>query len=370
MEWLRVTRREAMTNKIWTGLVVIVVVAVGSWYLGKGALSGADGTVADASYRTTTIERRNISSTVLATGVIRPQVGAEVRVGSRVSGILNELHVTIGDLVPAGYLLAVLDPTEFQARRDQADAQLETAITERDFAALELERGRRLLAEEVITQAEFDSADRAFQVAAAQMRQAEAALESAEIQLGYTRITAPVGGVVASVSTQVGETVAASFASPTFVTIIDLDRLEVWAYVDETDIGRVEVGQLATFTVDTYLDTDFDGVVTAIQPAAEIIDNVVNYVTLIEIGVTNGKTLRPEMTTSVNIILEGRDDVLALPNGAVRRDSDGVFVYVPGPTGPERRVIRTGYRGSDFTEVLEGLEEGEMVIVGSVAIYN
>ncbi len=360
-----------MKRKTWTGLLVVVaVVAAGSWYLSRGALSGADGTVADATYRTTTIVRRSISSTVLATGVIRPRVGAEVRVGSRVSGILSELHVTIGDLVPAGHLLAVLDPTEFRARRNQAAAQLETATTEHDFAALELDRTRQLLEEEIITQAEYDTADRAFQTASTRVKQAEAALESAEIQLGYTRITAPIGGVVASVSTQVGETVAASFASPTFVTIIDLDRLEVWAYVDETDIGRVEVGQRAIFTVDTYLDTDFEGTVTAIQPAAEIIDNVVNYVTLIEIGPTNGKTLRPEMTTSVNIILEGRDDVLALPNGAVRRDSEGAFAYVPGPTGPERRAIRTGYRGVDFTEVLEGLEEGDEVVVGSVTNRN
>ena len=175
---------------------------------------------------------------------------------------------------------------------------------------------------------------------------------------------------MASVSTQVGETVAASFASPTFVTIIDLDRLEVWAYVDETDIGRVEAGQRATFTVDTYLDTEFSGVVTAIQPAAEIVDNVVNYVTLVEIGPTNGKTLRPEMTTSVNIVLEGRENVLSLPNGAVRRDADGAFAFVPGTIGPERRTIKTGYRGSDFTEVLEGLVEGDAVVVGSVATFN
>ena len=362
---------EAMTTKFWIGsFVIVVLAAVGYWVVGSGKLSGADAPATDASYRTKTVERRNIGSTVLATGVIRPRVGAEVQVGSRVSGILNELHVTIGDQVPAGFLLAVLDPTEFEARRNQATAQLETTITERDFAELELGRARQMLQEEVITQAEFDSAERSFNMAAAQVRQAEAALESAEIQLGYTRITAPIGGVVASVSTQVGETVAASFASPTFVTIIDLERLEVWAYVDETDIGRVEVGQRAAFTVDTYLDTEFTGVVTAIQPAAEIVDNVVNYVTLIEIGRTNGRTLRPEMTTSVNIVIEGRDDVLVLPNGAVRRDSDGVFAYVPGMMGPERKAIRTGYRGSDFTEVLEGLEVGDTVIVGSVALQN
>jgi macrolide-specific efflux system membrane fusion protein len=208
--------------------------------------------------------------------------------------------------------------------------------------------------------------ERRQQVATANLAQADANLRAAQIQLDYTVIRAPVSGVVASVSTQVGETVAASFSSPTFVTIIDLDRLEIWAYVDETDIGRVAVGQDARFTVDTYPDTEFSGVVTAIQPKAEIIDNVVNYVTLIEIGPTEGNTLRPEMTTTVNILLEGVEDVIALPNGAVRRDSDGVFALVTGPDGPERRAVRTGYRGSDFTEVLEGLEEGAEVLIGAV----
>jgi macrolide-specific efflux system membrane fusion protein len=203
-------------------------------------------------------------------------------------------------------------------------------------------------------------------VATANLNQARANVRSAQIQQDYTVIRAPVSGVVASVSTQVGETVAASFASPTFVTIIDLDRLEIWAYVDETDIGRVEVGQAATFTVDTYLDTEFTGTVTAIQPKAEIIDNVVNYVTLIEIDGREGRTLRPEMTTTVNILLEGREGVLTLPNGAVRRDSEGIYALVAGSDGPQRRAIRTGHRGSDFTEVLEGLQEGEEVLVGSV----
>jgi len=358
---------DAMNTKIWTGLLVVLVVsAAGIWAFGRGALSGADSPPTEESYRTETVRRRQIGSTVIATGVIRPQVGAEVRVGSRVSGILKELHVTIGDHVPEGFLLAILDPTEFEAQRSEADARLETATAERNYWELELGRAREMLPEAVITQAEFDAIERSFNTAAAQVNQADAALESAEILLGFTRITAPIGGVVASVSTQVGETVAASFASPTFVTIIDLDRLEVWAYVDETDIGRVEVGQRATFTVDTYMGTDFTGTVTAIQPAAEIVDNVVNYVTLIEIGPTDGKTLRPEMTTTVNIQLDGRDDVLTIPNGAVRRDANGAFAYVPGPQGPVRRAIRTGFRGSAYTEVIDGLEDGEEVIVGSV----
>jgi len=347
--------------------LAVAILGVGVLWIWPGFLTDS-GLVSEAEsgWRTATVQRRDIGSTVLATGVIRPQVGAEVQVGSRASGILMRLNVTIGDQIRAGEVLAELDPTEFQARLDQALATLESAKVDERFAAVDLNRARELRASEAISRAELDGVERAHQVAGARLMQAEASTRAAEIQLGYTVIRAPVSGVVASVSTQVGETVAASFASPTFVTIIDLDRLEIWAYVDETDVGRVEVGQTATFTVDTYPDVEFTGSVTAIQPKAEIVDNVVNYVTLIEIGSLEGKVLRPEMTATVNIILEGREDVLTLPNGAVRRDSEGVFAYVLSLQGPERRTIRTGYRGRDFTEVVEGLAAEEEVIVGSV----
>lgn len=356
-------------KKIGMIVVALVVAAAAFWFLGgRSLLSEPAVTNGGSGYRTATLARRSIGSTVLATGVIRPQVGAEVQVGSRASGVLIQLHANIGDPVRAGQLLAVLDPTEFLARRDQAAAQLEAAKAEHAYAEVELERATQMLDAELIPQSQFDVSDRAFNMAVAQVRQLEATLQTAEIQLGYTRIHAPIAGVVAGVSTQVGETVAASFAAPTFVTIIDLDRLEVWAYVDETDIGRVEVGQTATFTVDTYTDTEFTGAVSAIQPRAEIIDNVVNYVTLLDIGDRQGKTLRPEMTTTVNIVIDGRENVVAIPNGAVRRDSEGQYAYLSGADGPVRRAIRTGYRGSSYTEVLEGLDAGDTVILGSVTV--
>jgi len=353
-------------KRIVQGVVLVAIVAASLWVWSALREPDPSSGVSESAYRTASVQRRDIRSTVLATGVIRPRVGAEVQVGSRVSGVLQTLNVSIGDRVDAGQVLARLDPTEFQARLDQANAALETAEVEERFARIDLDRARELRERGVIPQSELDAAERRSQVAAAGLSQARANTRSAQIQLDYTVIRAPVSGVVASVSTQVGETVAASFASPTFVTIIDLDRLEIWAYVDETDIGRVEVGQAAVFTVDTYLDTEFSGTVTAIQPKAEVIDNVVNYVTLVEIGDTQGKILRPEMTTTVNILLEGREGVLTLPNGAVRRDSQGVYALVEHPAGSQRRIIRTGYRGSDFTEVLEGLQEGDVVLVGSV----
>jgi macrolide-specific efflux system membrane fusion protein len=324
--------------------------------------SAADAGATPAT-RLARVERMDIGTTVLATGVIRPQVGAQVAVGSRVSGVLRRLHVTVGDRIESGQLLAELDPTEFEARIEQAHAALETAAVERDFARIQFERAEELIRAQVIAQTEHDDARRALMASEARVREAEATVRSAEIQLGHTRIRAPISGVVASVSTQVGETVAASFAAPTFVTIIDLDRLEVWAYVDETDIGRVEVGQRGTFTVDTYGATEFDAVVTAIQPQAEIQNNVVNYITVLEIGRSDGHVLRPEMTTTVNIALGQREGVVAVPNEAIRRDEGGAYVLVPAGDAAARRGVRTGVRGRTHTEVLDGLEAGDTVVL-------
>jgi HlyD family secretion protein len=290
----------------WAALFAgVLVLAAGGYTLAVKASprTGAAGEQAGEP-RAVTIQRRDIRSTVLATGVVRPKVGAEVQVGSRASGVLQRLHVTVGDRVTAGQLLAELDPTERQARVDQAAAQLATARATLAYATAEYERATPLVKGDVITRAEFDAVKRSFDMATAQMAETEALLRSAEIELGYTRIHAPIAGVVAGVATQVGETVAASFAAPTFVSIIDLDRLEVWAYVDETEIGRVDVGQTASFTVDTYPGVQFGATVYAIQPKAEIIDNVVNYVTRLEITDRQGRTLRPEMTTTVNIVVD------------------------------------------------------------------
>ncbi|HJU64045.1 MAG TPA: efflux RND transporter periplasmic adaptor subunit, partial [Gemmatimonadaceae bacterium] len=212
--------------------------------------------------------------------------------------------------------------------------------------------------------AELSAAQRTVETTRAGEREAIAALVAARVQLGYTSIRAPISGVVASVSTQEGETVAASFAAPTFLTIVDLSRLEVWAYVDETDIGRIEPGQRATFTVDSYADERFDGRVTAVRPAAELRDNVVNYITLIEMESSGSRLLRPEMSTRVNIVIEGRSAAVAVPNAAMRRDSSGSFVLVPTQDGVERRTVRAGFRGAEFSEVTSGVQPGERVVVG------
>ncbi len=247
------------------------------------------------------------ASVIKASGVIKPCVGAEVRVGSRLSGVVNRLHVQVGDPVSPGQRLAELDDRELLARLDEANANHRLALAELRYASSHLDRQRSIAAARVISAGDLDLAERAFAVAEQQVAAAKAAVDYAQTQLDYTVIDAPIGGVVASVATQEGETVSASFATPTFVTLIDLNRLEVWAYVDETDIGRIELGQCATFTVDTYGDASFAGTVTAIYPKAEIRDNVVNYIAVVRFEPQPGRTLRPDMTAFVRIALPADD---------------------------------------------------------------
>ncbi len=243
------------------------------------------------------------ASVIKASGVIKPCVGAEVRVGSRLSGVVKRLHVQVGDPVSSGQRLAELDDRELLAKLDEANANHRLALAELRYASSNLERQRSIAAARVISAGDLDLAERAFAVAEQKVAAMQAAAEYARVQLDYSVILAPIGGVVASVATQEGETVSASFTTPTFVTLIDLDRLEVWAYVDETDIGRIELGQHATFTVDTYGDASFAGTVTAIYPKAEIRDNVVNYIAVVRFEPQPGRILRPDMTAFVRIAL-------------------------------------------------------------------
>jgi HlyD family secretion protein len=323
---------------------------------------------ADGRLDVVRVVRRDLGYVVKATGVIKPMIGAEVRVGSRISGVVRRLFVRVGDRVRKGDLLAELDDRELVARRGEAAAALEVARANVSYTLADLRRRRELAAARLVSPSDLDLAERAYAVAEQQRTQAEASLEYATTQTGYARIHAPIAGVVASVSTQEGETVAASFATPTFVTLLDLSRLEVWAYVDETDIGRVRTGQRVHFTVDTYGDHEFRGQVSAVYPQAQIRDNVVNYVTVVKFRPPSDRTLRPEMTAAVRIALETRRQVLTLPLRAVRREAGRAFVWQPRGETFERRWIATGSRDDNYWEIVDGLEEGDEVTIGDVKV--
>lgn len=348
----------------WFGRILLVAVGLGVGWTFARRTEALGSTDPSGNWETAMVQRRDIGATVLATGEVRPKVGAQVAVGSRASGVVGKLHVTVGDRVRAGQLLAELDPVEYQTQVARAQAQLLNTTAERAYAEKEYARAQSLAEARATTPAALSAAQRALDTALAREREAAAALAAARVQLGYTSIRAPISGVIASVSTQEGETVAASFAAPTFVTIVDLSRLEVWAYVDETDIGRIKIGQRARFTVDTYPGDEFEGRVTAVRPGAEVRDNVVTYITLIEFDNPPDKLLRPEMTTTVNIVLEGRTAAASVPNGALRRDAGGTYVLVRTRDGVERRSIRVGFRGTDHSEVLAGVGDGDRVVLG------
>jgi RND family efflux transporter MFP subunit len=277
---------------------------------------------------------------------------------------VTHLYARIGDKVQEGQLLALLDSRELTARRDADIAALQLARANLKYAQSDRRRKQELNAARLIAPSALDVAQQAYAVAEQQCNQAEANLQDATTQLGYTQISAPIAGVVSAVSTQEGETVTAGFATPTFVTLLDLSRLEVWAYVDEMDIGRIRIGQQANFTVDTYGEHEFEGHVSAIHPEPEIRNNVVDYVTVVRFTPPTQYTLRPEMTTTVSIHLARRKGVLALPPRAVRWAEGRQYVMCRRGGAIQRIRVTTGIKDDSYCEITSGLQEGDQVLVG------
>jgi len=322
--------------------------------------------------------RRDFSATVLATGAVRPEVGAEVKVGARIPGKVVRLHANVGDPVVRGQVIAELEKDDLLAAVDRAraevavaDARVVDAEARARLAELDFERQSELLEAQVTSQQEKDQAAKEREVAQAavllaqkQLESQRAAVREAEVRLSYATIQAPIAGVIGSISTQEGETVATGFSAPTFVTIIDLDRLQVDAFVDEVDIGKVEPGQSGTFTVDAFPGRDFEGRVTAIYPKAVIQDNVVNYDVVLSITTPYHGLLRPEMTASVALLLGARTGVLAIPAQAVKRVDGRTVVYLSRDGGGfDVREIRVGWKDGEWLQVTDGLAEGDRILL-------
>jgi macrolide-specific efflux system membrane fusion protein len=335
--------------------------------------------VADAA-AASTVEaiHREFSSAVRAIGTVKPKIGAEVRVGSRLSGRLERLAANIGDRVEEGQILAELESADLSAivarhkaavavaREKAADAEAKAKHSE-----TVLHRQQRLIRTNATSHQVFDEAARehqialvGIQIAKSELELSQAQLRESEVTLSYATIRAPISGIVASVTTQQGETVAAGLTAPTFLTIVDLDRLQVNALVDEVDIGKVRVGQRVVFNVDAFPAHDFSGQVAAIYPSATIVDNVVKYVTAVDIDKAQDGLLRPEMTANVQIMLETRT-VLAIPTRAIRQENGRSVVYVLKGIEPEVRPVRIGWRDGAWAEVVEGITVGERILLNA-----
>jgi macrolide-specific efflux system membrane fusion protein len=353
-----------MTKKkkmIMAGSIAAVTVAAVTFI----ALSRAGTGQSQASFTTAVVEKRDMGALVQATGIIKPKVGAEVKVGARITGKVERLYANIGDRVKKGQVLVQLEQDDLKARVAQAAAALEEAEAAFRKAGLDLDRDKPLAQQGYISPQNIDVLQNARDMAGDRVSKAKADLDYARTQLSYATITAPISGTIASVTTQEGETVAAGLNAPTFITIIDLGRLEVNAYVDETDVGKITAGQDALFTVDTFPDRDFKGKVTAIYPRAVLQENVVNYITLISIDNTEGR-LKPDMTANVTVTLKTKKGVLAIPGAAVTREGGKKYVMLQAEDGKTaRREVKTGWKEGTYLEIISGLKEGDMVVTGT-----
>ena len=305
-------------------------------------------------------EVRSISTDVNATGTVKLKTGAEVRVGAQLSGIVRRLNVTVGSHVRQGEIIAEIDSLPIMARIDQAKTQLAQAEVSLAKSQTDQMRTQKLFDAGIVPGQQLDDANANLSAAKATVAAAQSGISAAQVDLSYVEIRAPIGGTVASVSTQQGETVAASFATPTFMTIIQEAALEVIAMVDEADIGSIRRGQRVAFTTETYPDHDFEGSVTRIAPVATILSGVVNYEVAISID-RDISMLKPDMTANVDVHT-AEHHALVVPAKAVHRDGAQSFVYIRSAQGlPLKRVVSVAARGATGIEIVHGLEPDDRI---------
>jgi len=381
-------------KKIFIGGLIIILVATTAWYLVKKE-NGAP------QYKTATLQRGDLDAKVTATGTVNAVT--TVLIGTQVSGTINALYVDFNSPVTKGQLLAQIDPATIQAQVDQAVASLLSAEANLKKAQASLldarrtyERNKQLMANNFIAQSDLDTsetnaqaADAQLDAAKAQVLQGRAALSQAQTNLRYTRIVSPVNGTVISRSIDVGQTVAASFQTPTLFTIAqDLTKMQIDTSVDEADIGKVKVNQDVRFTVDAYPDISFTGKVSEVRNAPTTVQNVVTYDVIVQVNNAELK-LKPGMTANVSIITESRKGVLLVPNSALRfrpqaegdgstnavkkraTGNKGPAIWILENNKPKQKKITTGISDGSLTEVVSGeLKEGQEVIVSMLGQNN
>ncbi len=335
-------------------------------------------------YITQPLKRCTITEIVEASGTINPV--NTVSVGSTVSGLIKEIYVDFNSEVKKGQLMAQIDPANFEATVQQNQAQIANAQANlaRLQAVMDYDykmyiRYKNLYAKNFIAKSELDQVESTYKsdlaqinAAKAQIAQYQASLRTAQTNLGYTKIIAPVDGTVISREIDLGQPVAASFQAPQLFTIAqDLTEMQIEVNVSEADIGKVKEGQDVTYTLDGYADSLFKGKVTQVRLASTTTSNVVTYSVIVDVKNEDLK-LKPGMTANVSIITNQRNDVLCLPNIALKftPNTDGKKyekqgVWVLKHNKPVRYDIKTGAGNDNFTELIsKDIQENDAIITG------
>ena len=341
---------------------IVTILAVAGLAAVGAAVARREAGKDDGGIRSELVGRGEVAATVTATGTI--SAVTTVQVGSQVSGIVSSLSVDYNSPVRKGQLLATLDPTPFQAQVEQRRADLARAEVDQRNTEIAFNRQQRLLESGLTAPSDYDTAKAAFDAAKAGVAQAQATLRQAQTNLSYTKIYSPIDGVVVARQYDIGQTVAASFQAPTLFTIAeDLTKMQVQADVDQSDIGRVALGQNARFTVDAYADETFSGTISQIRLNATQNQNVVTYPVIIDVP-NQDKRLKPLMTADVTIEVARVADVLRVPNAALRFrpvETKTGGAGVPGAPGADARRGAGGPGGSGGPGGLAGVVGGARV---------
>ena len=322
---------------------------------------------------TAQVTQIDMSREVTATGTVEPITNVEV--GTQVSGIIDKIFVDYNTEVKKGQVLAELDKTTLASDLESQRANVQSAKVEYEFMEKTYNRANELHKKQLISDSEYDQAWYDYQRSKNSYEKAKSDMVKTQTNLGFATIYSPIDGVVLSRAVDEGQTVAASFNTPTLFTIAnDLTKMQVVADVDEADIGQVELGQKVTFTVDAFPDDEFKGEVTQIRLEATTTSNVVTYEVIINAPNPDLK-LKPGMTANVTIKTLERIDVLSVPSKALNYKSNPnseektVWVMTEGQE-PQLRNVKTGFDDRINVEIVSGLNPGETVIVSESVQSN
>jgi multidrug efflux pump subunit AcrA (membrane-fusion protein) len=396
-------------KKIFAYILLAAIIAVGGYsFIAKKRNNRT------IVHETTQAVRTDIADQLLETGVINPMVGAEIDVGARATGVIDKLYVKVGDSVEKGQLIAQIDSRQIErniettkislqllfsqlekqkklmpVNIDTAKQNIEKAESDLYLAQRNYEREKKLYDSDASTDESLDDKLHQLQLAQTALKNAKTQLDitkttfesdikilqhqidetnsllkELQVQRSYYDIYATISGVVTQVAADEGETVVTGLQVASLITILQPEKLEMWIYVDETDIGKIKIGMPVNYTVDTYSGKTFHGTIDQIYLEPETNEGIVYYTAVLNIPKEDALLFKKDMTTHVKIITETKKNILAVKNGAVKWDGKDNVVYKvinKDKNEVEKVFVKTGLKSEDYTEITEGLNENDEI---------